>query len=624
MITADALRAAGTSPAAIAQHYDLPHDFFALWLGDERVYSCALWSDGEDPSRDLAAAQRRKLDSFARELGVAGARVLDIGCGWGALLDRFVGAHSAAGGVGLTLSAAQADYARGRHVPGVDFRVQSWVDHRPQAPYDAISCIEATEHWASDRLDPDDKVVVYRQFFARCASWLKDEGRLGLQLICLDNVGHAGSRAGRGPASELIRVDIFPESMPASLSELVLGWETDFEVLRFEDHHDHYVRTFRAWGLAMREHLDRAQTLAGAPTARTFARYFAAGEIFFRRREHSLYRVILKKRPQPKRWERLPWPSDVDAPAGAQAAEAAPPPDAGRTPPGASAAALRYHYDVSNDFYRLWLGPTMMYTSGLWTAANDDPTDLGESLDRKIDFFAGHLIRSRGAAVLDVGCGWGYHLKRLVERHDAAEAVGLTLSAAQHSLSTAQPVPGRQVLLEDWADHRPTSAYDAITIFGAFEHFARDGSTSAQRVHAYRHFFGRCFEWLGDGGRVGLETIAHDGAPDHPGPQGRGPLGDAVLGLYPESVCPQLCEIVLGFEPYFEVEVLRSDAADFARTFRLWLLALLNQRTQAEALVGAETVRRFRSYLVASEMQFRTGVITNYRFVLHRRPKLRW
>ena len=119
-------------------------------------------------------------------------------------------------------------------------------------PYDAISCIEATEHLASDALGADEKVEVYRAFFHRCAEWLRDDGRLGLQLICLDNVGHEGSRAGRGATSELIRVDIFPESMPASLSELVLGWETDFQLERFLDHHDHYVRTFRAWGLAYR------------------------------------------------------------------------------------------------------------------------------------------------------------------------------------------------------------------------------------------------------------------------------------------------------------------------------------------------------------------------------------
>jgi cyclopropane-fatty-acyl-phospholipid synthase len=93
-----------------------------------------------------------------------------------------------------------------------------------------------TEHLASDILDVDAKVEVYREFFSRCAGWLRREGRLGLQLICLDNVGHEGSRAGRGPLAELIRVDIFPESMPASLSELVLGWETHFRVIEFLDH----------------------------------------------------------------------------------------------------------------------------------------------------------------------------------------------------------------------------------------------------------------------------------------------------------------------------------------------------------------------------------------------------
>ena len=116
--------------------------------------------------------------------------------------------------------------------------------------------------------------------------------------------------------------------------------------------------------------------------------------------------------------------------------------------------------------------------------------------------------------------------------------------------------------------------YDAIQSFGAFEHFAKDGTTSTQRIETYRRFFARCFAWLKPDGRLGLETIAHDGAPDTASPLGRGPLGDAVLQLYPESLCPHLCEIVLGFEPYFEVEVLRADADDFARTCRLWQLGL--------------------------------------------------
>ena len=159
--------------------------------------------------------------------------------------------------------------------------------------------------------------------------------------------------------------------------------------------------------------------------------------------------------------------------------------------------------------------------------------------------------------------------------------------------------------------------------FGAFEHFARDGTTGPQRIAAYLHFFRCCWEWLSPGGRLGLETIAHDNAPDTSVPLGRGPLGDFVLKLFPESLCPHLGEIVLGLEPYFEIEVLRSDGADFARTFRAWLVALRDHEEETSAIAGEELHRQFRRYLAASELQFRTRVITNYRLVLRRRPDVR-
>ncbi|MDX6327437.1 MAG: cyclopropane-fatty-acyl-phospholipid synthase, partial [Nocardioidaceae bacterium] len=93
-----------------------------------------------------------------------------------------------------------------------------------------------------------------------------------------------------------------------------------------------------------------------------------------------------------------------------------------------------------------------------------------------------------------------------------------------------------------------------------------------------------------------------------------------VLSLYPESGCPHLGEVVLGLEPYFELEQLRSDAADFARTFRAWSIGLRSHREEADALVGTDVVGQFLRYLAACELQFRTRSITNYRFVLHRRP----
>jgi cyclopropane-fatty-acyl-phospholipid synthase len=550
----------GTSPRAIMHHYDLPGDFFRIWLGPEMVYSCGWW-DAADGQDSLARAQARKLDFFAGRLGVAGGRVLDIGCGWGALLDRFARVHGMASGVGLTLSPAQAGYAARRLAPRISYSVQNWADHEPGLPYDAITCIEATEHFASDALSPDEKVEVYRAFFERAASWLQPGGKMGLQLICLDNVSHARSRAGRGPFSDLILRDIFPESMPASLSELVLGWETHFELAEFLDHPAHYQRTFRAWTLAYREQEALARELVGAETSRTWARYFAAGEAAFRLREHSLYRVILTRRPEPKRWATVVRPSDIPAA-----------PDPGCAPASASAAAVRSHYDVSNAFYRLWLGPSMMYSSAMW----DVPaTDLERAQQRKIDFFAERVLPGAGAArVLDVGCGWGGTMRRLAEAHGVTAVTGLTLSRAQIGYLAGNPVPGGDARLEDWNDHDPAGPYDAIFSFGAFEHFARDGTTGPQRIAGYRRFFRSCARWLVPGGRLGLETIAHDGAPDTAAPLGRGPLGDFVLSLYPESLCPHLGELVLGFEPWFEVELLRSDPGDFARTCRAWLTGL--------------------------------------------------
>jgi cyclopropane-fatty-acyl-phospholipid synthase len=609
MTAAGRLAAMGTSSRAIKHHYDLSDEFFRIWLGSDMVYSCGLW-DAAGGHDGLASAQHRKLDFFADRLGVRGGRVLDIGCGWGALLDRFARVHGLASGVGITLSPGQADFAARRNVSEVSYLLQNWTQHEPADAYDAITCIEATEHFASDALGPDEKVEVYRAFFERAASWLRPGGRMGLQLICLDNVGHARSRPGRGPFADLILNDIFPESMPASLSELVLGWETHFELEEFLDHPSHYQRTFRAWTLAYREQEELARELVGPDASRTYARYFAAGEAAFRLREHSLYRVILTKRPAPKTWAVAVRPSDV-------------PVDAGAGPAGASADAVRSHYDLSNSFYELWLGASMMYSSAMWQEG-ETRADLERAQQRKIDFFVdGVLPESGSRRVLDIGCGWGGTLRRLAAAHGVTDATGLTLSSAQCDYLAEQPVPGAAFGVQDWNDHRPSEPYDAIFSFGAFEHFARDGTSGPQRIAGYRRFFRSCYQWLAPGGRLGLETIAHDGAPDTNEPLGRGPLGDFVLSLYPESLCPHLAEIVLGFEPYFEVELFRSDPGDFARTCRAWLTALREREGEAAAVVGPEVVRRFRRYLAASEIQFRTRVVTNYRMILHRRPEIR-
>jgi cyclopropane-fatty-acyl-phospholipid synthase len=283
----------------------------------------------------------------------------------------------------------------------------------------------------------------------------------------------------------------------------------------------------------------------------------------------------------------------------------------------ASAEAVRAHYDLSNDFFALWLDPAMAYSSGLW-----EGRPLGEleaATRAKVEEFLDLVKPGAGGRLLDVGCGWGAALACALRRDPDLDAVGLTLSPAQKARCDEVLGDRAEVRLEDWQAHRPTRRYEAILSFGAFEHFAGDGSRSVDRVLAYRRFFASCHAWLFPGGRLGLETIAHDDAPDTAAPKGRGPLGDAVLDLFPESLCPHLAEIVLGFEPWFRVELLRSDAGDFARTFRAWSVRLRGAEEQAAAAIGAARARQFVRYLASSEVQFRTGALTNYRLVLRRR-----
>ena len=114
------------------------------------------------------------------------------------------------------------------------------------------------------RCDSDNKVDVYREFFESASSWLRPGGRVGLQLICLDGVGEQASRLGQTAVGDLIGRDVFPESMPASLAEMVLGWETQFRLVAFLDSTRDYARTFRAWALAHRSRRAEAERLVGS------------------------------------------------------------------------------------------------------------------------------------------------------------------------------------------------------------------------------------------------------------------------------------------------------------------------------------------------------------------------
>src|SRR5216683_3583229 len=164
--------------------------------------------------------------------------------------------------------------------------------------------------------------------------------------------------------------------------------------------------------------------------------------------------------------------------------------------PGASPEAIQHHYDVSNDFYQLWLDSTMTYSGALWEENNT----LEAAQICKIDFHIQQARARNAQRVLDVGCGWGSILERLVKVNNVQYAVGLTLSQSQAAWVASLGQPRIEVRVENWLDHVPVAPYDAIISIGAFEHFAKPTLSNEQKVESYRSFFRSCHAWLKPGG----------------------------------------------------------------------------------------------------------------------------
>lgn len=279
---------------------------------------------------------------------------------------------------------------------------------------------------------------------------------------------------------------------------------------------------------------------------------------------------------------------------------------------GASPRAVQAHYDVGNEFYQLWLDPaSMSYTCALFVDG-EGPEALSAAQLRKIDFHAAAVQAAGGARVLDIGCGWGNALRRLVHAHGVAQAVGLTLSPAQAEWIARQPDPRIDVRLEAWIDHRPTILYDAIVSIESIEAFVKPGTPDAERLDIYREFFGRCHAWLRPGGRLSLQLIAY-------GNSGPGDL-DAFIAaeIFPESDLPRLSELACAVERRFEIRALVNDRAHYVRTLRAWIANLARHRAAAVALVGETVVRRYERYLRLCTYIFASGSCDLYRLSLHR------
>ena len=291
----------------IAYHYDVGNDFYALWLDPQMVYSCAYFALGDE---DLASAQTAKLDHVLTKLRLApGERLLDIGCGWGALVIHAALRYGAVAH-GITLSEQQCAFARERvRQLGLQDRVTIELrDYRDmpaaaRGSYDKVASIGMFEHVGLRHL---------AEYFGIVRSLLRDGGLALLHGIASTDPGDGETPYGGG---EFIHRYVFPHGELVHLGTLLREMQRGgLEACDIESLRRHYARTLMLWADNLEARSEQARVLAGEKRYRIWRVYLAGCARAFEADWISIFQVLackagggaLNSLPMSRAWQYLP------------------------------------------------------------------------------------------------------------------------------------------------------------------------------------------------------------------------------------------------------------------------------------------------------------------------------
>jgi cyclopropane-fatty-acyl-phospholipid synthase len=269
---------------AIQYHYDVSNEFYQEWLGPAMVYSCAYFETGDET---LDQAQEKKIDHILTKVQLQpGQRLLDIGCGWGALVMRAASKFGASC-VGVTLSENQFELAservrRAGLQDRVEIRLQDYRD--VQGRFDRITSVGMFEHVGLKHLEA---------YFARIRELLVDDGWVLNHGITSTDANDGETSLGGG---RFIDQYVFPQGELPHISTVLKTMQlggleaTDVENLR-----RHYARTMAQWSQSFEANADKLKAMVDEKRWRIWRVYLAGCQWTFEHDEISLYQVLCRK-----------------------------------------------------------------------------------------------------------------------------------------------------------------------------------------------------------------------------------------------------------------------------------------------------------------------------------------
>lgn len=266
--------------------------------------------------------------------------------------------------------------------------------------------------------------------------------------------------------------------------------------------------------------------------------------------------------------------------------------------------AISYHYDVSNDFYALWLDKNMVYSCAYFHSPEDD---IDTAQERKLDYICRKLRLRPGERLLDIGCGWGGLIIHAVQ-HYGVEALGITLSRpqveyAQERIRRLGLQDRCRVEFRDYRDVNEPESFDKLVSVGMFEHVGRE---------KLEEYFAQAWRILRPGGVFLNHGIAcKEGLPA----SNRPTFSDRYV--FPDGeLVPIHVTLEVAEKAGFEVRDVENLREHYMWTLRSWVRRLEAHHDQARALTDEVTYRVWRLFMSGSAHGFKVGRLKVYQALL--------